>query len=198
MSETMTAPEVAKRLGVGATTLKTWAEKVGVGEKNGAGVWLFSERDMQTLEIVQALRDEGRTFITITRRLRPNEPSTDTSPPDADQSPPDGDREAPGAEESYPAELVTPTEIERVTELARDFARAAHQIGRLEAEKEHLQAENARLVNELGEARKLLAGGSSEVDDLRRRVAEEAQARAALLEEQRKPRTWWGKLWGGS
>src|SRR2546427_807976 len=70
MSDTLTAPEAAKRLGVGATTLKTWAEKVGVGEKNGAGVWLFSDRDMNVLEVVQALRDGGRTFVTITRRLR--------------------------------------------------------------------------------------------------------------------------------
>lgn len=199
MSDTLTAPEAAKRLGVGATTLKTWAEKVGVGEKNGAGVWLFSDRDMNVLEVVQALRDEGRTFVTITRRLREDSPDADLSPPDTDQPPSDTDSEAPDDENVYPIEVVTPTEIERVTELAREFARAAHQIGRLEAEKENLMAENARLAGELADARKLLTGSSNELDDTRRRLADEAQARAALLEQQKQKQnqSWWHRLFGG-
>ena len=143
--------------------------------------------------------------LTITRRVGTNAPDGDRSPPDTDQSAPGGEASLPGAGETvlaadtYAAEPITPSQIERVTDLARDFARAAHQIGRLEAEKENLQSENARLALELAEARKLLTGSSQELDDLRRRLADEAQARAALLEaQQKRTLTWWDRFLGRS
>src|SRR5690606_20574362 len=69
MAAPITAPEAAKRLGIGVTTIKTWAEKIGLGHKTASGVWLYSEEDLRVLEVVQALREDDRSFETIVRRI---------------------------------------------------------------------------------------------------------------------------------
>jgi DNA-binding transcriptional MerR regulator len=158
MTKTMSAPDLAAKLGVSITTIKTWSERVGIGRKNSSGVWVYSENDLQILETVQALRGEDKGFETITRRLQKEAPEAESSPPGGNFPPP-----APSLE-NFRSMIVETLRTDN--DLAEKYARAAHQIGRLEAENEGLQ-----------------------------RQLEESRTRMALIEEPSTLHRPWWKFW---
>lgn len=175
MSETFTAPVVAKRLGIGVTTLKTWSEKVGIGTKTSSGVWVYTEKDVELLEVVRSFRGDDRGFDTITRRIRAE--STDSA-----RRPTDDD----GRQPAMSPEQIKTVVIEAIasqTDLSEKYARAAHQIGKLEADNEHLRTQ-------LSDARQRLTTADADAAENERLRAQLAE-RDAELAKLKEKRPWW-------
>lgn len=61
--------DVAERLEVSASTLRTWSEKFGVG---GSDKQLYSEREIEIFELIKQLRDDDAGYHTIRRHLESN------------------------------------------------------------------------------------------------------------------------------
>lgn len=193
MTTTVTASDAAKHLGVGLTTLKTWAERVGVGEKTSSGLWLFTEQDMHVLGVVQMLRADDRGFDTITRRLQSELPERN-GPADDTESP------VPGGAGHYPA--MSPDEmrglivdaIQGQTELAEKYARATYEIGDLRATVRHLQAQLEEKEQLLQESRCALSDGGKEVESLRLDVVRYEERVRTLEATHDPPLPWWRRL----
>jgi DNA-binding transcriptional MerR regulator len=216
MAANITAPEAAKRLGIGITTIKTWADKIGLGHKTASGVWLYSEEDLRVLEVVQTLRDEDRSFDTIIRRIGQDgvlttaAPSSNTdsrrpaiSTEDAERQPTasdDIDREH--QIDLLPVVRELNETVQQVNSLALLLTNAGKENERLRgevlmAERRLIEAETKgaeadRLRQELDESRQRL---NAERDDaaLQRAVAD--NLRSELMAERGK--SWWRKLMGG-
>lgn len=69
MDENQTAiDDVAERLDVSASTLRTWGEKFGIlGSRKGSQA--YSEREIEILELIKNLRDDDAGYHTIRRHL---------------------------------------------------------------------------------------------------------------------------------
>lgn len=77
----LSAREIAEALEVPITTLRDWNKKYPVPvTKNANGELRYNEAAREAVELIKSLRDKGRSFDTITRRLS-NEP-----PPGAERS----------------------------------------------------------------------------------------------------------------
>jgi DNA-binding transcriptional MerR regulator len=77
----ITAAKAAEELGVKASTIKEWAQRLGIGRRTSTGVWVFEGEHMHMLRIVHTLVREGRGFNTITRRLSGESPPAQATPP---------------------------------------------------------------------------------------------------------------------
>jgi DNA-binding transcriptional MerR regulator len=187
MAANITAPEAAKRLGIGTTTIKTWADKIGLGHKTASGVWLYSEDDLRVLEVVQTLREEDRSFDTIMRRVGQNGVLTATvAPSDTDgrrpSIPTEGDGHQPTApgdiDREHPIDLLPVVKelnetVQQVNRLALLLTNAGQENERLRGEvlmaerrlieAEAKGAEAGRLHLALGEARRLITVGKNDV-----------------------------------
>lgn len=182
--------EAASRLGVGASTLRTWGEKLGVaGTRTSSGKRVYSDEDLAVLEAVKNLRDQDAGWQTIRRHI--GEPTAGHGEPEAAHGAPtvaedQGDGAPTVGRESARnewtdtadlAEALVPRLVEALTaqnDLGERYAKATYQIGKLESDNEHLRAQLERVHLELAESRQLAA---------------QLQAPPATS-----PRPWW-KLW---
>lgn len=154
----VTIHEAATRLGVCASTLRTWGEKTGVaGVRTSSGKRLYSEDDLSALEAIKALRDEDAGWMTIRRRIGREAGEamiTSSTPLMADPDAP-----APAAAGDAPNGLMGKVieTLNAQSGMAERYARAGYQIGRLEAEVKHLADDRERLAGRLAEAEQKLA-----------------------------------------
>ena len=163
MQTSVTIHDAATRLGVCASTLRTWGEKTGVaGVRTSSGKRLYSEDDLAALEAVKALRDEDAGWMTIRRRIGREPAAGETMITTSTPLMPEG--EAPAGQAAAPAPEATNGLVTKVIEtlnaqsgMAERYARAGYQIGRLEAEVKHLADERERLAGRLAEAEQKLA-----------------------------------------
>jgi DNA-binding transcriptional MerR regulator len=193
VSETITAPEAAKRLGVAATTLKDWAARLGVGRRNSYGTWVYTDGEFHVLQTVQMLRQEDMGFDTISRRLRVTMGNATTRPNDNERRPSD---DTAGPPTSSPDEIraVMVEVLRDNNDLGERYARVAHQVGKLENEVAYLR-------DQLAESQRLLTSNTTEIADLRRLLAESNQALARTEGERDQlrafvSRPWWRRLLG--
>lgn len=189
---TTTAPEAAKVLGVGVTTLKDWSSRLGLGHKTGSGVWVYSDEDLHLLGVVRSLRDEDHGFDTIARRIRP---VTQTGG-DERQRPAltDDDGEQPlssgddGGVQRTQAGALTQADllpvVQEVSRLALALSEASFRQGQLEAQNQHLEARAGEAVDRERVANDRAAKIESERDELRCQLDAE------------RSRPWWRRLVG--
>lgn len=193
----LSTQDVSDRLAIPVSTVKNWADKLGIGDKNSSGKWLFDDKDIATLELVRSLRSEDCGFDTIQRQISP---SIDSQRPAES-----GDAERPLADQPTAMDLEELTAqvtaavqatLKADNELAEKYAHAAHRIGTLEEQVRALQEREQRLLT-AGEAK------DADVEALKARLAEAEQARIraeaaiqALQADRAKP--WWRKLVGGT
>lgn len=191
----LSTTEVAERLSTPVSTVKLWADRLRIGERNSQGQRRFSDGDLTLLEVVRSLRDSDCGFETITRRLS-STPVNDQQPPvngHQRELPP----EAPALDADALAERITAAVISASradNELAERYARAAHRIGELEAE-------NRMIREQADESRRLLTDGQGETDALKAKLAVETQDRIRAEAERdtlkaQAARPWWRKLLG--
>ena len=161
---TVTIHEAATRLGVCASTLRTWGEKTGVaGVRTSSGKRLYSEDDVNALEAIKALRDEDAGWLTIRRRIGREPAPGDAVVTSATPLMPDPDAAAAAAAAAaateQPNQLVTKIieTLNAQSGMAERYARAGYQIGRLEAEIKHLADDRERLAGRLAGAEQKLA-----------------------------------------
>lgn len=138
----LTINEAAERLGVGASTLRTWGEKLGVeGARTSTGKRIYTDDDLAVLEVVKQLRDQDAGFETIRRQIggasaTHGEATAGDGEPTASAPPPHG-----GAAVLEPSVLIA--EVVRAigdqTELAEKYARATFELGKLTADNENLR-----------------------------------------------------------
>lgn len=184
--------EVADRLGVGATTIKTWSATLGIdGHRNAAGKRYFTPDQLRVLETVKALRDQDAGMETITRVVgqpsdtcRPADGQPSDSRPTPDQAPPSVDL--------LPVVAQLNQTVQEVNRLALLLTQQGQEVERLRGEL--LQSERLRIEADGREARQ-----SAEVDRLHSETSEQARLiadlRAELATERARP--WWRKLIGG-
>lgn len=185
MTERLTTAAAAEAIGVPITTLKGWLSQVPVPtERDTAGRRRFPPEALEVLEVVKELRDAGRTFETIRRRV----PSVDHPAPDeretkeSETGPMNAERQANDRRAADVRELAglvaaaVADVVKAENELAEKYARATYEIGELRATTRGLEAERDRLAGELAEVK-----------------ADRDQARALLAAPA--PRPWW-KVWG--
>lgn len=174
----LTTKEAAERLGIPVTTLKTWLSQLPIPQDmDSRGRRRLTDDAIAVLETVKHLRDEDRGYQTIRRLIRPE---TDGGSSETGQGPTSDEYET----DVGPSPVSTAAIVEAVTaaiatqtDLAEKYARAAHQIGNLEAKVQAKDERIAQLADELAEARQ----------------------RIALLEAPKEtpaPRPWW-KWWQG-
>lgn len=157
MPGTLSAFDVAERLGVSPSTLKTWTDRLGIGSRNSSGKRLYEDTDISLLELVKSLRETDCGFDTITRRIKPEMSEQDptlTSSDNRHQSPPTT------IEVEDLAEKVSAAVVAAVladNEQSKRYAVATHRIGeleercrQLEARCQQVEAENSRLRTILG------------------------------------------------
>lgn len=182
---TLSTTEVSERLSTPVSTVKLWADRLRIGDRNSQGQRRFTEADVALMGIVRNLRDSDCGFETITRRL--------SSATVNDQQPTVNDHQrglAPelttvdveAMEARITAAVVAATRADN--ELAEKYAHAAHRIGELEAE-------NRLIREQADEARRLLTAGNDEANALRGEVS---NLRAELAAERAKPL--WRRLLG--
>jgi DNA-binding transcriptional MerR regulator len=189
----LSTQDVSDRLAIPVSTVKNWADKLGIGDKNSSGKWLFDDRDIATLELVRSLRSEDCGFDTIQRQISPSADNQRQAEP--------GDAERPLADQSAAMDLETLTAqvtaavqatLKADNELAEKYAHAAHRIGTLEEQVRALQEREQRLLA-AGEAK------DTDVEALKARLAETEQARIRVEAERdtlqaQAARPWWRKL----
>ena len=62
--------DVAKRLEVSTSTLRTWGEKFGIfGARTTSDQPVYSEREIEVLELIKQLRSNEAGYRTIRRHL---------------------------------------------------------------------------------------------------------------------------------
>lgn len=158
----VTIHDAATRLGVCASTLRTWGEKTGVsGVRTSSGKRLYSEEDLAALEAVKALRDEDAGWMTIRRRIGREPVAGEAVITSATPLMPDPDAAAApsaGAPVEPSSGLVTKVieTLNAQSGMAERYARAGYQIGRLEAEVKHLADDRERLAGRLAESEQKL------------------------------------------
>lgn len=149
MQDRMSVEDLAERLLVSKNTVRTWLDKLTVDVERGpSGRLYYAASVLPILETFKAMRGEGKGLATITRIIsarsdRKLEPIRSDS--ETDQEP-----------------IITRLEIAQIikaeltesNDLAEKYARAAHQIGKLESENEYLRAQLAERDGRLGEAKK--------------------------------------------
>ena len=191
MPDGLTAPKAASALHISAATLKDWSARLGIGERSAStGAWVYSVDDLKVLQSFQALREDGHGLETITRKLRPlvDPEVLDEQSEVADTS----SSERSAIAEAATAELtLMRQEMVRVTDLARDYANAAHQIGDLEATVRFLQAQVTARDEQIQETKKALGDEKQELQATRRRLDETRDRLVGMAE-----RPWWKRLFG--
>lgn len=182
MAAELTTKEVAEELGIPLGTLKSWLNKIPVSvQTDSSGNRRFGEGEIEIIRQIQALRlEEGRGMETIRRRLQldsQDEAQTQlgSSPDETRSNPADDQPHASIVDTSLIVEAVTAA-IAQQTDLSEKYARAAHQIGGLEAE-------NRFLKDQLNETREQLLKAQEKVQQL-----EAPQEKPAPM------RSWW-KFW---
>lgn len=223
VNERLSMRQAADKLEVSYSTLKGWLDRLDLNiPRNTRGEYQITSEILTVLETVKALRDQDMGLDTIERKIGPSTErhasgsvgqaivpevmnpgsANGSSGSRADGEPLAGDGADDGAER-LTASIVSAvrSELQVITELSEKYARAAHEIGKLESTVKHLEAqvgdagvrEEAALERERT-ARERLAAAEAERDEVRRR-AEEAEARARRLEETlAQP---WYKRWFG-
>jgi DNA-binding transcriptional MerR regulator len=159
--------DAADQLSVSQSTVRAWCDRMEFHSKDSKGRRIISSEQFRALQAVQALLDDGHTFNTVQRRLRdPAEDSQRDRSAHADDS---------QSVHSDPAALIgaVVTAIAQQTDLAEKYARAAHEIGKLEER-------TLSLTDQLQEARSALA---------------EAQQQIKLLEAPKPKEPWWRRSW---
>lgn len=195
----LTIHEAANRLGVCASTLRTWGEKTGVsGTRTGSGKRLYNEDDVACLEAVKSLRDEDAGWMTIRRRIGKEDAIVVSSTPLMAETDATAAGPAPAADNSLVSKVIET--LTQQSGMAERYARAGYQIGRLESEVKHLQDERERLAMRLAEAEQRVAELSLNEELLRAeraRVGRElGEARAKLTEMEINPPSTWERATG--
>jgi DNA-binding transcriptional MerR regulator len=154
MPQRWTANEVADSLSESVTTIKTWADRLGIGDKTGSNERLFEERDVEALRVAKSLRAEDCGFDTITRRLDRDRDGHQKSSPFAERQAP-----SPVAHQldvrALAAEVAAALRTDNA--LAEKYAHSAHRIAELEAEVRILSEDRNRLRLEVDTLRTELA-----------------------------------------
>jgi DNA-binding transcriptional MerR regulator len=183
--------EVAERLGVGATTIKTWATTLGIeGQRNASGKRYFTPDHLRILETVKALRDQDAGMETITRvvgQVSDTQRTTDGHPSDTR---PTTDHE-PTPVDLLPVVQELNRTVQEVNRLALLLTQAGQENERLRGEV--LQAER-KLIEAEGKAKTQ----EGETDRLKLQQAKQDQEIASLCQqlEVEKAKPWWRKLIG--
>jgi len=191
MPDGLTAPKAAHVLHISAATLKDWSARLGIGQRSSStGAWVYTGDDLKVLQSFQSLREDGHGLDTITRKLRPliDPEVVDDASAIADR--PINDRST--YDETTSSELtLIRQEMVRVTDLARENAQAAHQIGDLEATVRHLQFQLSEREEQLKQSQGAISREARELEETRRRLTE-TQDRLVQMAD----RPWWRKLFG--
>ena len=188
--------DVSDRLAIPISTVKHWADKLGIGDKSSSGKWFFSDQDMHVLELVKSLRAEDCGFDTIQRQITPSDNERRQSKPSAADQPLAEQPPTINLDElTHQVTTAVVAAIKADNALARDYAVAARQVGNLEAQVTHL-------TQQLDETRRLLITGTSETETIKARLDQETQARIRAEAERdalkaQAARPWWRKLIGG-
>lgn len=147
--ENLTTTEAAEQLGVSVTTIKAWLNQLPLErDVDSRGRRRIDQETLSVLETVKSLRAEDCGYQTIRRRMF--QTTDDQLSPDSKISSPDS--QPSDAQLTLNTETVVAQVIAAIREdnaLAEKYARAAHQIGGLEAEVKHLTAENAALKEQI-------------------------------------------------
>ena len=178
---TYSTHDVSERIVIPVSTIKLWADRLGIGTRNSLGQRRFSDKDLVALELVKTLRDSDCGFETITRQLAlPLDLSGEGARQRELFAPPDGlDEEA--LVERLTAAMLTATKADN--DLAERYALATHRIGELETDLRHLQQQ----------AQRLMTDGHAEADRQRARADRLEAERDDLLRQlaERRARPWW-------
>lgn len=169
--ERLTTAAAAEKLGVPITTLKGWLSQVPVpADRDAQGRRRFPSQALEVLAAVRDLREDGRTFETIRRRIptveRPTTdgPETDAAEHQADARPAADDSQT-DARPTADARALTPVldtsaiieavtaAISSQTDMAERFGKVAYELGEAKATIRALEADRDRLAGELAEAR---------------------------------------------
>jgi DNA-binding transcriptional MerR regulator len=169
VKERLTTQDVCDQTGIPKTKIKYWVQALNLPvPKDSKGAWRWSPDLVEQILQVQQLRElDGRTLESVRRVI--GEPV---------DSPEAIHEEYSESTEAVPGEFVDSAEVAEAVaaalmpqmkealaaqnEMAERYARVAHQVGRLEAENDHLRQERDRLAGELAETKALLAAPKEE------------------------------------
>lgn len=147
----LTTSEAAERLGVPKTTLSTWLGQLPIPyETDSRGRRRLDDEALALLETVKTLRGDDCGYQTIRRRIgpltEPDQVEAECNPAATETQP----EQAPALDtDAFMAQVVAAVSAQ--TELAERYARVAHQVGRLEADNDHLRAQLAELKDKVAQ-----------------------------------------------
>lgn len=166
--ERLTTQAVCEQTGIAKSKIKYWVQALGLNvPKDGNGAWRWTPELVDQLEMVRSLRElEGRTLESVRRVIGDprDTPEAYREEPVASSTANHGQPMDTSQIAATVSAVLVPQLVEAIntqTDLAQKYATAAHQIGRLEADNEHLRQERDRLTSELAEARALLEAPKS-------------------------------------
>lgn len=206
MTERVWIGEAAENLGVSLSGIKAWCDRLGLAnERDNRGRRVLSPNELEVLTLAKAMREDGRTFDTITKRVGrspDNRQAADTQDPESADDRQATVRQSSGGDyKALISEVLEAVsyQIDQKTDLAEKYARAAHQIGKLEADNEYLRSEVSKLQSQMAEAQLRLSAADSEATEntrLKEQLEQQSQKLAAIEKEnvQLKARPWW-RIW---
>lgn len=147
----LTTSEAAERLGIPKTTLSTWLGQLPIPhDTDSRGRRRLDDEALALLETVKTLRGDDCGYQTIRRRIgpltEPDQVEAESNPTTNETQP----EQAPTLDtDAFMAQVVAAVSAQ--TDLAERYARVAHQVGRLEADNDHLRAQLAELKDKVAQ-----------------------------------------------
>lgn len=130
------ANDVAEELSIHHTTVKKWAQQFEVPSRRKGHKWVFNDDSIAVLKTIQRLKDEDCGQDTIRATIAP-QMSLEENVSQKTETQVRPDYDAP--EITQLIDQSVSNAIEKYDSIAEKFARATHEIGRLEAQLESAQ-----------------------------------------------------------
>ncbi len=197
--------ELAERLNIGEDTLQEWENVFNIDvPRNESNQRIYSEDDLKLFQAIKSLRDNDNGIETIGRKLSikkivPVPPQPSEADENITQTIPRTIENLIRDNQKYVMETLD-AKLSPIIDLSHNYSFATYEIGKLQAEKEHLEQKatelNEKIKNLLESTNKDFIGFQRQIEKLTTEKNQEIEKLKSENEALKEiiNKKWWGKF----